>query len=296
MTEQELQEKRRHKWRLDGRAVRTLEEAREFMESVGFALMFPVRPPLLAPTLVGAWVGADDRLPTWQHAFEDERARQATELMVRLLRERAAFEASLSGENSLLVAASIFPYFFALAGERNLRPDGSAPERADRFSPLARDAFAAIQRKGPLSKPRMKELLGGDPSTAALDRALTELWSKLRITRVDYNPRDGASWDVLARWAPQAVKEALQLSVGEALSALVSKYLDGVVAAEPQEVEAFFSPLVSRSKVKESVNALLATRELSFVHVGHRALVEVTPARAADARPPLPRRKRASPA
>ncbi|HXZ29198.1 MAG TPA: hypothetical protein VEG08_14485 [Terriglobales bacterium] len=298
MTEQELQEKRRHKWRLDGRAVRTLEEAREWVESVGFALLYPVRPPVLAPTFVGAWVGADDRLPTWQHAFEDERARQATELMVRLLRERAAFEASLAGENSLLVAASIFPYFFALAGERNLRPDGGAPERADKFSPLARDAFAAIQRAGPLSKPRMKELLGGEPSTAALDRALSELWSKLRITRVDYNPRDGASWDVLARWAPEAVKEAVQLSLGEALSALVSKYLDCVVAAEAQEVEAFFSPIVPRSKVKESMNALLATRELSFVHVGHRTLVEVTPARVEDARrgPPLPRRKKASPA
>lgn len=297
MTEQELQEKRRHKWRLDGRAVRTLEEAREFMESVGFALLYPVKPPALAPTFVGAWVGADDRLPTWQHAFEDERARQATELMVRLLRERAAFEASLSGENSLLVAASIFPYFFALAGERNLRPDGSAPERADKFSPLARDAFAVIQRAGPLAKPRMKELLGGEPSNSALDRALNELWSKLRITRVDYDPRAGASWDVLARWAPEAVKEALQLSVGEALSALVSKYLDCAVAAEPQQVEEFFSPIVPRSKVKESVNALLATRELSFVHVGHRALVEVTPARTEVRRSPSPpRRKKASPA
>ena len=298
MTEQELQEKRRHKWRLDGRAARTFEEAREFVESVGFALMYPVRPPVLAPTFLGAWVGGDDRLPTWQHAFEDARAREATELMVRLLRERAAFEANPFGETSLLVAASIFPFFYALAGERNVRPDAKAPERSEKFSPLAYDAFAVIQRAGPLSKARMKELLGGEPSSAALDRALHELWSKLRITRVDYNPREGASWDVLSRWAPEAVKEAVQLSVGEALSALISKYLDCVVAAESQEVEEFFSPFVPRSKVKESVNALLATRELSFVHVGHRSLVEVTPARAADPRrgPPLPRRRKASPA
>jgi hypothetical protein len=297
MTEQELQEKRRHKWRLDGRPARTLEEAREFVESVGFALMFPLRPPVLAPSFVGAFVGADDRLPTWQHAFEDARAREATELMVRLLRERAAFEANPFGETSLLVAGSIFPYFYALVGERNL-PDAKAQERSQKYSPLARDAIAVIQGSGPLSKARMKELLGGEPSSAALDRALHELWSKLRITRVDYNPKEGASWDVLARWAPEAVKEAVQLSVGEALSALISKYLDCVVAADAQEVEDFFAPLAPRSKVKESVNALLATRELSFVHVGHRSLVEVTPARPVDPRrgPPLPRRKKASPA
>jgi 23S rRNA pseudouridine2605 synthase len=297
MTDQELQEKRRHKWRLDGRPVRTLDEAREFLESVGFALMYPVRPPVLAPTFLGAWVGGDDRLPTWQHAFEDARAREATELMVRLLRQRAAFEANLFGETGFLVAASIFPYFYALVGERNVRPDGTATERGEKGSPLARDAFAVIQRAGPLSKTRMKELVGGEPSTAALDRALHELWSKLRITRVDYNPREGASWDVLARWAPEAVKEAAQLSVGEALSALVSQYLDCVVAAEPQEVEEFFSPIMPRSKVKESVNVLLATRELSFVHVGHRSLVEVTPARPVDPRrDSAPRRRKASPA
>ena len=36
--------------------------------------------------------GAEDRLPTWQHVFADQRAQDARELMVRLLRERAAFE------------------------------------------------------------------------------------------------------------------------------------------------------------------------------------------------------------
>ena len=40
--------------------------------------------------------------------------------MVRLLRERAAFEANLfEEENGFLIAASVFPYFYALVGERN---------------------------------------------------------------------------------------------------------------------------------------------------------------------------------
>ena len=90
------------------------------MEEVGFCLMYPQRPALLAPTFIGAFVGADDRLPDWQHAFKDPRAAEATELMVRLLRERTAFEANLFEENNgLLVAASVFPYLYALMGERN---------------------------------------------------------------------------------------------------------------------------------------------------------------------------------
>ena len=40
--------------------------------------------------------------------------------MVRLLRERTAFEANLFEENNgFLIAASVFPYFYALVGERN---------------------------------------------------------------------------------------------------------------------------------------------------------------------------------
>ena len=64
MHEQQLQELRREKWRLNGRPVRTLEEAREFIESVGFCLLYPQRPAVLAPTFVGAYKGSDEKLPT----------------------------------------------------------------------------------------------------------------------------------------------------------------------------------------------------------------------------------------
>jgi hypothetical protein len=94
---------------------------------------------------------------------------------------------------------------------------------------------------------------------------------------VDYSPAEGASWDVLYRWSPDAVREGISLSVAEALSALVSKYLDCVVAADQPEIEAFFGNMVPRSRVRESINALLAARELSFVHVGNRSLIQITP-------------------
>lgn len=276
MTEQELQQLRREKWRVSGNAARTMDDAREFIESNGFCVMYPQRPALLVPMFMGAFVGADEGLPDWQHAFADPRSKEATELMVRLLRERAAFEANLFGENNFLLSASAFPYFYALVGDRNPRQERKSGIRGDE-SPLARDAFEVIRRHGPVIKGKLAQLLGGEPSPAALDHALGELWSKLLITRVDYTPGQGASWDVLYRWAPDAVREGIQLSQREALSALVSKYLECVIAAEPQEIEDFFSHFVARSKVKEAVNALLAARELSFVPVGRRTMVQITP-------------------
>ncbi|HXZ32146.1 MAG TPA: crosslink repair DNA glycosylase YcaQ family protein [Terriglobales bacterium] len=279
MTDLELNQLRREKWHLEGDAVRTLEAAGEFIESVGFCLMYPLKPPVLVPTFIGAWTGSDDRLPTWQEAFADPRAQDAVELMVRLLRSRTAYEANLFEEhNAFLVASAIFPYFYALVGERNPKQPPRPGPRSE-YSQLARDAYEIIRHGGPISKQKLQERLAGSISLAALDHALSELRSKLRITRVDYKPNEGAFWDVLYRWSPETVREGIGLSVAEALSALISKYLDCVVAADQQEVESFFSHLVPRSRVREAVNALLATRELSFIHVGNRSLIQIAQAR-----------------
>ncbi len=296
MTEQELHELRRQNWRLDGRAVRTLEDARDFIEGVGFCLMYPLpkeetRIPVLAPTFIGAYTGSDDRLPTWKQAFADARTKDATELMVRTLRERAAYEANLFGETNFLVAGSVFPYFYALVGDRNPRQMPKPGTRSG-YSTLARDVFEAIRRQGPVSKQRLRDGLGGALSDAALDRALGELWSKLRITRVDYVPSEGAFWDVLFRWSPDAVREGVQLSVGESLSALLSKYLDCLVAAEQAEIEDFFSHFVARSKVKEAINALLGAREFAFAHVGKRTMLQLAPARVPRERPVVATQRR----
>jgi hypothetical protein len=61
-----------------------------------------------------------------------------------------------------------------------------------------------------------------------------------------------------------------------------------VIAVERSELESFFSNFIARSKVKEAVNALLAARELSFVPVGGKSMLQVTPVKAAAA--PAPRR------
>jgi hypothetical protein len=290
MPDLDLDQLRNDKWRLNGIPARTIEDARSFLESVGFCMMYPQRQTVLAPTFIGAWVGSNENLPTWQHAFADPRAQEANVLMVRMLRERDAYEANLFNENALLVASSIFPYFYALCGDRNPKQAPKAGPRSE-YSQLACDTFALIQRKGPISKQQMREDLGGSISLVALDRALGELWSRLRITRVDYDDAGGSSWDVLYRWSPDAVREGMEISVGEALSFLVSKYLDCTIAADQQEIESFFGEFVSRSRVRDAVNLLLNARELSYVRVGNRLLLLLTPAKSAIVHAPVSRPK-----
>jgi len=285
MQEQQLQELRRDKWRLNEQPVRTLEEAREFIESVGFCLLYPQRPPVLAPTFVGAYKGSDEKLPTAHMAFADHSARDAKELMVRLLRDKSAYETNVFPENNFIVSASVFPYFYGLVGDRNPRQPPKSGARSE-YSPLAVDAFHIIQKEGPISKQRVRELLGGDISEAALDRALDELWAKLRITRVDYKQDEGVFWDVLFRWSPQAVKQGMHVSFAESLTALVSKYLDCVLAAQQEEVEQFFSKIIGRARVREGIHALQAARELTYVHVAGRVMLQISSVQLQQAEPP----------
>src|SRR3954470_16993220 len=282
MTEQELRQLRRVKWRLENATapMRTLEDAQEFIESVGFATLYPMKPALLAATFLGAYVGDDANLPTWQHAYSDPRAQEALPLMVRLLRSKSAYEANLFGESNFLISASAFPYFYALVGDKNPKHD---PKKfsTTKTSPLANDIFKLIQEKGPQTKQQVQAQLTGALSNVAVERSLNELWTLLKITRVDHEPGVGSTWDALYRWAPDALKEGIELSHPEALSALVSKYLDSVVAAEQSEVEEFFSHFTSRSKTRDAIHALLAARELSFVMVGSTTMLQMTPAKVA---------------
>jgi hypothetical protein len=290
MTDVELLQARAQKWRLNGQPVRTLDDARTFLDDVGFCVMYPMRPAALVPTFIGAWVGAEDKLPMRQHAYNDPRAKEATELMVRALRDRAAYEAPLLDENNaFLLAPSVFPYFYSLVGERNPKQAPAIGPRSP-YSPLACDAFDIIRRRGPISKTKLGETLGGSVSNAGLDRALSELWAKLRITRVDYTVEAGSVWDELSRWAPEVVREGVGISVPEALSALVSKYLDCLVAVDEGDVENFLANFVPRTRVKEAIHALLAARELSFVHVGSKSLLQVTPPKQVYVPKPRPER------
>lgn len=277
MTEQELQQQRAHIWHTDGRPVRTLEDARTFVETVGLCLMYPERGLAQTPTLIGAYSGSMDKLPDAKHAFADPRTREATELMVRLLRERSAFEATLSGGATLILSPEMFPYFYSLVSDRNPKSSPQSKAQGVIISPLAITVFDAIQKKGPASKDQLRVMVGRELSDAGLDRALGELWSILKITRVDYREGQGAFWDVLYRWAPEKLKEGLDISGPEAISALVSKYLEAVVAADEPEMQELFSRFTTRSKVREAVRALLAAREFSYVTVGHKNLIRLTP-------------------
>ncbi|HWC18404.1 MAG TPA: hypothetical protein VG498_15385 [Terriglobales bacterium] len=286
MTELELQHLRRDKWHLEGEPVRTLEDAREFVDSVGLCLMYPMRPMPLLPIFIAATIGGDQKLPVRKTAFSDPRAQNAEDLLIRLIRDKSAFEAQLQGE-TLVLSPEVFPYFYALASDRKPKQPLRSRERG-KASPLSEHIFLRLDQLGPLTRTQLQEQLGGALSEAGLDRALQELWAALKITRIDHNPSMGDTWATYYHWVADLVNQGARISDAEALSALTSKYLDGVVAATQEEIEGVFSAVASRARVAEVVRALLAAREFTYTPSETRTLITVANA-VARPQPRVPR-------
>jgi hypothetical protein len=273
MTFEELTQERDHLW---CRPVRTLEDAREFLTEVGFSLLYPVKPKVLAPTFIGAVLGTKESLPTAKQAPLDPRTRVADELVRRLLSERSAFEVNFGDHGSLLVAAAEFPYFYALMGDRNPRLAPQLGVHSEKT--LIAHTFAALQESQATER-ELLERVGKSVSEAALRRALHALWTRLRVVRHALAEDTAAeTWEVIYDWAPEPVRKGIQLSTVEALSALVSRYLSSVVAAEQREVEEFFGHLTAKSRVADVIKALSAARELDSLQIdGKRMLQMVLP-------------------
>jgi len=242
MTDQDLDQLRREKWHFNGATPAHAGRCPPLHRDVGFCLMYPMRKPLLAPTFIGAWTGIGQAFANAsKHAYADPRAREATEIMVRLLRNHDAYEANQFEENNaFLVAGSIFPYFYALV-ESAIPNKTPQPKPRSEYSPAGLRCLRAHSRAGPISKQKMREDLGGSISFVALDHDSANSGRSCASPVWITSPKRGR---LLGRALPLGAgcgaRRHRIVGRKKRLSALLSKYLDCVVAADQQEVESFF--------------------------------------------------------
>jgi hypothetical protein len=250
------------------------------MEEIGICLFLPRRHFLaVAPSFVEAALGAPSETPG-REAIEN-----ATALMRRLAANAAVVPLNLFGNHALggglasdqpdfLVDRATLPYIFSLIGGRNWK---SGP--GVKASPLMTEIWTLLNDGKARTAGEIQAALGRELTEAAVLRGLAELWNGLRVIPA-YDgavTRDGDT----TRWELTQARFAAEMTASQkvaqttALSALVSLYLDGAVAASSEEIETFLSPLTARSRVREVVNGLSATRQLGLVSVGAQPLLHV---------------------
>ncbi len=267
MTSEQLEAARAERMRQNGLGTLTLEDARTWIEETGLCLFLPKRQfsSSVAPSFVEAIGGRQDAAPNpGQIAL-------AEELLVRLELDGVAVRLNLLGQPGeqpdFVVASWVLPYVYALRGDRDWR---RSPQLTGsrQVSQLAVQAYKQLET-GDASISQLKQALGREVSETAVLRAITELWQQLRIIPVISAPGHAAKWQLLRTRFQRAIAEGASTSQVTAISVLASIYLQAVIAASMEEVELFLAPLTARSKIREVLRGLVATRQVHTISLGH---------------------------
>lgn len=272
----QLQEARQALWRLDGKPLITSEEAQTWLDAVGVCLWLPRGSQFAAPmpSFVEACAGTSSAPPAREAILH------ATELLSRLTQLGDAIPLNLLSTNigvegerpDFIVSSSALSYVYALRGAR---PWKSAPptDGAGRVSTLSLHVWEALQSNETMELSELREIVGHDVSDAGALRALAELWSSLRVFPIPQSEGKPARWQLLSRRFSKQLNAGSSMGQAAALSALISLYLDSVIAASTEEIEAALSPFVARSRVGEVVRALESNRQIQFTAVGGALLL-----------------------
>ena len=267
MTAEQLEASRAERLRQNGLGARTLEDARTWLEETGLCLFLPRKQfsSFVAPSFVEAIAGERNLAPSAKIVT------QAEELLIRLESEGVAVRLNLLGQPGeqpdFVVAAWVLPYVYALRGDRDWRriPQLTGSRQV---SPLAVQTYKLLEQ-GDASIYQLRHALGREVTESAVLRAITELWQQLRIIPVISASGKAAHWQLLRVRFQKAIAEGASTSQVTAISVLASIYLQAVIAATMEEVELFLAPLTARSKIREVLRGLLATRQVHTISLGH---------------------------
>jgi hypothetical protein len=242
------------------RRVRTVEEARVFVEEVGFCHFWPIK-DIEMPSLFHAVAGRARTVPsvhddpdlskTW--GWKDSSLDKKWWYYGKLLRRRAT-----------LVSLDMLPYFYALSENFGDTRDYLAEYEDGKMTAEAKQIYEAILEHGPLDTVRLRReaRMSANSAKSRFDRALVELQVGLKVIPVGV--AEAGAWnyafvyEILQRHLPDLPAQARPIGRVEARRVLVQRYLDNVVAADRAMIAKVFHVLKwTKRELERTIAALL---------------------------------------
>ncbi len=207
-TSDQLAQTRAAHWHQDEKPLLSLESLREWINRCGLVVYGPRAAQLgaPAPSLVEATLGKH-----LNGAAEIAEGDAARTLLARLIAEGAVVPLNLLGVTGgtgtdvpdFVASAAVFSYIFTLRGNKAWKqpPVTSGPVKV---SPLALAAYEMLAAKVTMSAYDLATQLGKEVTEGAVLRALTELWSQLRVIPVPQLDGTHTLWELDAGAVYQA--------------------------------------------------------------------------------------------
>jgi len=250
------------------RRLRTIEEARVFVEEVGFCHFWPIKGAEL-PNLFHAIAGQVRPVPD-EHGDPD--GSKCWGWKDGALDKRWWYYGKLLRRRATLVSLDMLPTFYACS-ENYGDLDDYLQEYADGLMTAeAKAIYEALLEHGPLDTVRLRReaRMSAESAKSRFNRALVELQVGLKVVPVGVT--EAGAWryaflyELLPRWFPDVPEQARHIRRGEARRALVLHYLDNVVAADRKMIGKIFHVLKwTPAELDRTIDTLLqdgAVREV----------------------------------
>jgi len=263
------------------RRLHTVEEARAFIEEVGFCHFWPIKGAEL-PNLFHAIAGRVRPVPM-EHddpdiskcwGWKDNALDKKWWHYGKLLRRRAT-----------LISLAELPYFYALSENYGFLDDYVQEYTDGKMTAEAKAIYEAILENGPLNTVRLRReaRMSAESAKSRFDRALVELQIGLKVLPIGV--AEAGAWryafiyEIVQRHYPDLPERARQIKQSEARRALVSRYLNNVVAAERKMIGKVFHVLKwTPTELDRTITALLqegTVREMQVKGLKHLQLVSI---------------------
>jgi hypothetical protein len=206
-------------------AVRTHRQALNFIERVGFCLLYRAGDPEIS----SLWHAVHGVRPGLEEAVESEDAPAAFfwELKAALPASGDAYLGKLILSRPTLLSREFIPYFFATSGRTGEKDEFLRESSRGRLSPAARKVMELFRRRSSLTTPHIRDLLirSSHPARISVDVALTELQSRMYIARnAESHPPHAAAWTPVHILFPQEIRRSRKISPEHARSVILERH------------------------------------------------------------------------
>jgi hypothetical protein len=262
---------REHNYRRTAeRRLHTVEDARAFVDEVGFCHFWPIK-GVETPNLFHAIAGRVRPVPM-EHddpdigkcwGWKDQSLDKKWWYYGKLLRRRAT-----------LVSLEMLPYFYALSENYGSLDDYLQEYEDGRMTAEAKAVYEAILENGPLDTVRLRReaRMSAESAKSRFDRALVELQVGLKVLPIGV--AEAGAWryaflyEIVQRHFTDLPAQARPIGRAEARRALVSRYIDNVVAADRKMVAKMFHVLRwTPTELNRTIAVLLGEGTIQEVQV-----------------------------
>ena len=251
--------------RTPARRIQTVEEARAFVDRVGFCFLWPIK-GIEMPSLFHAIAGRVRNVPN-QH--NDPDLSRCWGWKDQALGKQWWYYGKLLRRKATLISHEVLPAFYACSDNYGSLDDYLEEYRAGTMTAEARRIYEALLEQGPLDTVRLRREahLAAEGAKSRFERALVELQVGLKVLPIGV--AEAGAWryafvyELLQRHYPELPERARTISRRQARRTLIRRYLENVMVAERAMIERVFHVLRwTKREVDATLVALVAEGEL----------------------------------